>query len=203
MVGYAFAPGIFAGLLWQDGVMTELGPFAPRSINDGGQIVGGLTGHGVLYAGGVSTNLDDLIPAHPGYTITDAYAINNAGWIAAVAFDGQRNHVAVLIPQDNQQSPVAFVISGYPSQVTAGTVYSFTVRAVDQYGNTVTGYSGTVHLSSSDSEALLDQDYTFTADDAGQHTFMVALETVGPQWLDASDTVMVDMRGRVDVEVTP
>src|SRR5262249_11073212 len=42
------------------------------------------------------------------------------------------------------------VVSGYPSPTTAGDVHNFIVTAVDQFGNTTPGYTGTVHFSSSD-----------------------------------------------------
>src|SRR5262249_39556086 len=64
-----------------------------------------------------------------------------------------------------------------PIQVTAGQSIALTVRAVDAFGNTVTGYTGKVHITSTDAHALLPADYTFTAADAGVHTFPVALTT--------------------------
>ena len=51
---------------------------------------------------------------------------------------------------------------------------SFTVTAQDAYGNRATGYTGTVHFTSSDAQASLPVDYTFTAADAGMHTFSAA-----------------------------
>ncbi len=44
----------------------------------------------------------------------------------------------------------------------------------DPYGNVATGYTGTVDLSSTDPRAVLPA-YTFTATDAGTHTFAVTL----------------------------
>ena len=37
-----------------------------------------------------------------------------------------------------------------PRLATAGTAFNFTVTAQDAFGNTATGYSGTVHFTSSD-----------------------------------------------------
>src|SRR5262249_15914151 len=62
------------------------------------------------------------------------------------------------------------------------------VTAEDAFGNTVAGYTGTVHLSSSDPQAQLPGDYTFTAADAGTHAFAVALQTAGRQSVSATDT---------------
>ena len=36
-----------------------------------------------------------------------------------------------------------------------------TVTAVDAYGNVATGYTGTVHFTSSDGQAVLPANYTF------------------------------------------
>src|SRR5262249_52384942 len=42
-----------------------------------------------------------------------------------------------------------FVITA-PAQVTAGTPFTFTVTALDDFGNTATSYNGTVRFASSD-----------------------------------------------------
>ena len=48
-----------------------------------------------------------------------------------------------------------FVVSGFPSPTVAGVAHSVTVTAMDAYGNTATGYAGTVKITSSDSQAVL------------------------------------------------
>ena len=55
-------------------------------------------------------------------------------------------------------------------------------------GATDAGYTGTVHFTSSDAQAGLPADYTFTAADAGSHTFTVTLKTAGTQSITATDT---------------
>ena len=62
----------------------------------------------------------------------------------------------------------------------AGDSIALTVRAVDAFGNTVTAYKGKVHVTSTDVQAALPADYSFTATDAGSHTFSVALKTTTP-----------------------
>jgi streptogramin lyase len=79
-----------------------------------------------------------------------------------------------------------FVVSGVPTPSTAGAAGSITVTAEDAYGNTVTGYTGTIHFTSSDPQAALPADYTFTAADAGVHTFVLTLKTAGAQSLTAT-----------------
>src|SRR5437899_3029141 len=87
------------------------------------------------------------------------------------------------------------VVSGYPSQTTAGVTNSFTVTAKDVFSNTATGYVGTVHFTSGDGSAVLPANYTFTSADAGAHNFNAALKTVGTQSITATDTVTGSIAG--------
>lgn len=82
--------------------------------------------------------------------------------------------------------PASFTISA-PSTATAGQSFVITVTAVDAFGDTDTGYRGTVKFSSTDKSATLPGSYTFTAGDAGVHTFMVTLTTTGSQTVTAKD----------------
>ena len=85
----------------------------------------------------------------------------------------------------------SFTVAGHPSPVTAGTTHSVTVTAKDTFGNTFTGYVGTVHLTSSDPRANLPANYTFTAIDAGVHTFNnVTFNSAGTQTITATDTLV-------------
>src|SRR5581483_8640739 len=76
--------------------------------------------------------------------------------------------------------------------VTADAVIPITVRALDAFGNTVTGYAGSVAFSSTDPLATLPTAYTFAAADAGAHTFGVGLHTAtkpGQSWsVSVADT---------------
>ena len=54
-----------------------------------------------------------------------------------------------------------------------------TVTAHDAFGNRATGYRGTVHLSVSGTTATVPADDTFTAADAGSHTFAVTFTSSG------------------------
>ena len=92
-----------------------------------------------------------------------------------------------------------------PTSATAGVPISVTVTAKDPYGNTATGYLGTVHFTSSDSQTgvILPANYTFTAADAGVHTFTngVTLETAGNQTVTATDTSTSSITGSATVTV--
>src|SRR5262249_42094515 len=87
------------------------------------------------------------------------------------------------------------VLAGIPSSVTAATAVSFTVTATDANGNRATGYRGIIHFSSSDTQAVLPGNYTFTAADHGAHTFRVPFKTGGPVPRTATDTATSSITG--------
>ncbi len=105
-----------------------------------------------------------------------------------------------LVPQ----TPVAthFVIST-PASVTAGSTFSITVTAEDASNSAVTGFTGTVHFTTSDPNlgAVLPADYTFVAGDHGVHTFtnMTTLVTAGTQTITAGGSIF----GTANVTVNP
>jgi uncharacterized repeat protein (TIGR01451 family) len=70
---------------------------------------------------------------------------------------------------------------------------------------TLSGYTGTVHFTSSDPQAILPADYTFTSGDAGTHTFSITLKTLGDQTITATDARSSGFTGSttVNVNVTP
>ena len=84
-----------------------------------------------------------------------------------------------------------------PATATAGSAFSTTVTAKDQYGNTATGYTGTVHFTGGGAGATLPSDYTFVGGDNGTHTFTnaVTLTAAGSRTLTATDTVTGSITG--------
>src|SRR5205823_5501927 len=80
----------------------------------------------------------------------------------------------------------SFVVAGFPSPTTAGTAQSFTVTAVDAYGNRTPGFLSPVRFTSTDSSATLPATYTFTSADQGQHTFTATLRTAGTRSITAT-----------------
>jgi parallel beta-helix repeat protein len=77
----------------------------------------------------------------------------------------------------------------------AGSAFNVTVQALDDFGNLVSGYTGTVHFTSSDGQAILPDDYTFTAADGGTHTFSATLLTAGTQSITVTDTTTAGVTG--------
>jgi hypothetical protein len=79
-----------------------------------------------------------------------------------------------------------------PATTTANQPFNVTVTLTDRFGNVATGYTGTVHFSTSDMLAQtmgkLPADYAFIAADAGSHTFAVSLMTPPSQTITVTDT---------------
>ena len=87
----------------------------------------------------------------------------------------------------------------------AGSAFGVTITALDVNGHVVTGYTGTVHFTTSDPKGLVPANYTFTAADGGVHTFAnaVTLKTAGNQTVSAADTVTNSIAGSVALLVSP
>jgi len=101
----------------------------------------------------------------------------------------------------NAAAASQFVISA-PSSVTAGVPFSLTITVKDAYGNVVTGYTGTVHFTSTDTKASLPANYMFTAADKGVHTFTgLVLRKRGTQKITLTDTLNSSLTGSVMVNV--
>jgi hypothetical protein len=95
----------------------------------------------------------------------------------------------------NPAAASTFVLSA-PSSVNPGVAFSLTVTVEDAYGNVVTGYTGTVHFSSTDNKATLPANYTFTAADKGVHTFTgLILPKKGKQTITVRDTQNSSLTG--------
>jgi hypothetical protein len=88
-----------------------------------------------------------------------------------------------------------------PATVDGGRPFDVTVIAVDEWGNTASTYTGTVHFSSTDLFAQLPGDTSFSGADAGAHTFTVTLQTPGTQAIGVVDTRSASITGSVTVEV--
>ena len=88
----------------------------------------------------------------------------------------------------------AFNVSGTASSftlsaataATAGTAISFSVTAKDSLGNIAIGYAGTVHFTSTDTNAVMPANSTLTN---GVGNFTATFKTAGTQTLTATDTV--------------
>jgi hypothetical protein len=126
-------------------------------------------------------------------TGTDLISVNDNMFVAGATSP------IVVIPA----ATTHFAVSGYPS-TTAGTPGYVLVGAYDAYGNLTPLYRGQVHLSSTDPQAILPRDYTFTALDFGLHLFIAELRTAGTQSITVTDTADASITGtQSGIVITP
>ncbi len=90
-----------------------------------------------------------------------------------------------------------------PPAIAAGSTLSIVVTARDIAGNIDPGYRGTIRFTATDNQAL-PPDYTFTAGDAGVHSFPNAatLQTVGTHLVVATDVANAQITGSQLVSVS-
>ena len=132
------------------------------------------------------------------YTFTGV-AFNTVGTQTITAGDGTitkaSNNVTV-----NPGVATKFMLSAISSPQVSGSTFSLTVTAQDAGGNTVTGYTGTVTLTSSDGAATLPAAHAFTGGNAGVYTFTnIALNTAGTQTITAGDGTISKASNNVTV----
>jgi hypothetical protein len=163
-------------------------------------------GHRVAYTGTVHiTSTDVQIPDFGTYTFTAGDngqhvftgTLVTADDVQIVTFQDTVNSSLVATTTTAVIPAAASILRvvDFPSTTTAGTAGGVSVTVLDAYGNVVTGYRGTVHLTSSDPQAQLEADHTFTAADNGTYSFGVALKTAGTQSIMATDTTNPALNG--------
>jgi uncharacterized membrane protein len=79
-----------------------------------------------------------------------------------------------------------------PGGASPGSVFNFTVSALDAANNVAPTYSGTIHFTSTDAMASLPANSTLTN---GTGSFSATLNTLGSQTITATDTVTVSITG--------
>jgi probable HAF family extracellular repeat protein len=118
----------YRSFLYENGVMTALPVPSSESfaadINDSGVVVGAMRAgggpspfHAYVYADGVVTNLNSLVPPGSGLHLMYAQAINNAGQIVGVAYDARASYHAFLL---TPVAPGTSVVNIGDASVTEG-----------------------------------------------------------------------------------
>ncbi|WP_238540051.1 Ig-like domain-containing protein [Corallococcus macrosporus] len=150
----------------------------------------------------------------PGFTPVQVAAVAGVATFSGVVVEkaGTHRFIATATGLDPLPSDaftiapgevVRLSLTGLGSPVAAGAANSVVVTAHDTYENVVTGYTGEVRFSSTDAEADLPGDYTFTAADQGQRTFTgVTLRSAGAQSVTVVDTARPALTDTVEVEVS-
>ena len=158
------------------------------------------------YLGTIQFSSTDPQAVLPGnYTFTAANAgthtftvtFKTAGTQAITATDTA--NAAIIGTEENivvqPAAASSLKVTGFPTPDTAGTSQTFTVTAYDAFGNVATGYTGTVHFTSSDSQAALPANYTITPEELGTFSFSATLKTAGTQSITATDTTTASITG--------
>jgi FG-GAP-like repeat len=110
-------------------------------------------------------------------TATDAATASLTGTSSSInVLPGPATHFSVLAP-------------GF---ATVGTAFNFTVTAFDAVNNTATNYSGMVHFTSTDAQALLPANSVLAN---GTAKFPATEKTAGSQTITATDTANASLAG--------
>ncbi|MBN1204876.1 MAG: lamin tail domain-containing protein [Myxococcaceae bacterium] len=96
------------------------------------------------------------------------------------------------------------VLTAAPGPFEAGEEFSLQVVVRDAFGNDVTGYQGAIRFTSTDLQAVLPADYTFTPADEGRSSFNVVLGTAaGSQRITVADRATPALTATLEREVVP
>lgn len=200
--------------LYANGVMTALPVPSSEAyagdINDGGVVVGTMRAggavsnfHAWIYVDGIVTNLNTLVQPGTGLHIAYANAINNAGQIAATAYDAQGHYHAVLLTPGQGPAPTptvsigdASVFEGNTGTQSAGfllTVSPMTTSAV------------TVSYSTANGTATAGTDYDATSGSvtipAGRTTWAVYVTVKGDRKREADEVFYVSLSNPVGATI--
>lgn len=146
----------------------------------------------------------------PGAAITGSPATTNLGGEAAAT--AQANTIAgsytvtasisgstAHFNLTNKPGPASALIMTAPDSVIGGLAFNVTVTAKDSFSNTAAGYTGPVHFTSADGQAILPPDSTLTG---GVRTFSATMMTSGPQAMTVTDAANATVKGNVLIAVT-
>ncbi|RLD16491.1 MAG: hypothetical protein DRI36_05615 [Caldiserica bacterium] len=165
------------------------------------------SGNGTRYAIERSTNGVDwsyIIQWQDNLTLTTyqdtGLSIGTTYWYRVRAYNGDQ----IITSASNEISVKTLSayldVRGIKDLVVAGTPSDIIVEVVDENGNRVTDYTGTIRFTSDDTQAVLPDDYTFTSLDAGIHTFIngVTFNTIGEHYLSVTDIKDNRISGKQD-----
>jgi hypothetical protein len=178
-------------------IITAGTPFAimVTALDDFGQQATGYTGAvqftGAATATATFTFTGDNMGQHTFYNLVltraGAYTVAGADTANPLITGSTAFSITPAAPDH-----IAF--SG-PTTITAEMPFAITATVQDAYGNSVTGYLGTVHFMLI-GQAIAQADYTFTTADMGSHTFPhLVLNDAGDYTLTGVDQMDSSIRG--------
>jgi hypothetical protein len=173
--------------------------FTVTALDGGGNVV-------TNYGGTVAVTGGDGQPLLPApYTFTPAdlgthtfsAALTAAGAQTITAADGSAagSETGIVITP----GPAARLALSLPASAPEGAAPGLGVRALDQYGNTVTNYAGTVHFSDSGGELRLPPDTTFTPSDGGTLALVAQVVRAGADSVTVADLADASIEGTATI----
>jgi hypothetical protein len=156
-----------------------------------------------------STDAQATVPADATFTVGDAGRLSRP---VTLRTQGEQRVSVVDVGQDTLTAEAFATVepgaaAGFamtaPETTTAGAGARVSITALDAFGNVATGYTGTIHFSSTDGAASLPADFTFLPGNQGREQFDVILRTAGSREVrveDVSDPALAAVR---TVQVTP
>ena len=190
--------------LYENGVMNVLPVPSMEAyagdINDSGVVVGTMRAgggfsnfHAYVFADGVATNLNSLIPAGSGLHLAYGSAINNAGQIVGTAFDAQGRYHAYLLTPVAAGTPVvsigdALVTEGHAGTRTVNVTVSLSTSASEPV---------TVSFNTANGSAAAGSDYTAASGtvtfDPGETSETITVVVNGDRVGELNETVLVNL----------
>ena len=186
--------GVIAGIIFAGFVVDVMDNYGNVETSFSGPVTAALASGSDGTLGGTPT-----VNAESGVATFNDLIADTSGSISLTATSSASGtNLTSPPPVPVVVSPAAadqFVVTTtFANPDVAGSVGTVTVTAEDQFGNVAASgqnqYLGTVNLSTADIRITgLPASYTFTAGDAGAHTFTdVVLATAGSQTITATDT---------------
>ena len=196
VVGWSESFGGNNGFLWDGSQMIDLGSnTVGADINNDGTIVGGSN----IWIDGVMHNLNSLVVGgNSGLIIYGANAINEAGQIAAFAYDGQnRGHAVLLNPVDGNIPAISINDVSITEGNTGTRTASFTVSLSEPSTATVT-----VAYATANGSATAGSDYQSASGtvsfEPGQTTRTISVVINGDRAGEPNETFAVNLSAPIN-----
>ncbi|MGO9463322.1 MAG: DUF4082 domain-containing protein [Isosphaeraceae bacterium] len=152
------------------------------------------------------TNLDDFHDIQSGTSTGSPHYSSGRGYDYVTGLGSPVANLVVgsLVGTPKPAPSADTLLLSAPSAETAGNSFGLVVTAQTASGITDTVYQGTLHFTSSDVQAGLPANFTFTAADHGTYTFAVTLKSAGSQSITATDTASSGTTGTLaGITVSP
>ena len=170
----------------------------------GGKVTGLITGNVTLTN---ATNADVISVGNGNYLFDQNVAYTGNYNVVATSPNGQ----ACTVQNGNTTMPVGgnfnvnitcaatsatqLVLSGYTTPRIAGQNSNVNITAYDASHNVAIGYTGTVHLTTTDPNATFSPNFTFISAYAGSANVPILMKTSGTQTITGNDTVTPTISG--------